>query len=87
MYDSESDEFFSHYAPRTNKTFHGTGDVFASAFCAAYMRGATMKRATEIAAEFTVRSIECTLRNNPERNYGVNFEQALKFLIGEIEND
>ncbi len=83
--DGKTTEYILH--KKIDKIYHGTGDVFASAFCAAYMRGANMKRATEIAAGFTVRSIECTLQNNPERNYGVNFEQALKFLIGEIEND
>ena len=70
---------FSHHR-RIEKNYHGTGDLFASAFVGALASGKDMLRAGQIAAEFTRRSIENTF-NNPAHWYGVKFETALPDLI------
>ena len=70
---------FSHHR-RLEKSYHGTGDLFASAFVGALASGKDMLRAGQIAAEFTLRSIENTFRN-PAHWYGVKFETALPELI------
>lgn len=64
---------------------HGTGDVFASAFTAAFMRGKTLEESAKIAADFTVACIEDT-QDKPDHWYGVCFEPVLPLLIKLLEN-
>lgn len=68
---------------RVKRMFHGTGDVFASAFTGAFLRGLSLEDAAGLAARFTLRSIENT-ENDPEHWYGVKFETALPLLINEL---
>ena len=60
--------------------FHGTGDVFASAFVGACQQGKTVKDAVKIAADFTALCIEKTWKD-PAHWYGVKFETVLPELI------
>ena len=62
---------------------HGTGDVYASAFTGALMRGKTPSQAAAIAADFVVESMKLTL-GDKDHWYGVKFEKALPFLIWKI---
>ncbi len=59
---------------------HGTGDVFASSFVGAVMRGLPAVQAAAIAADFTFQSIVNTYEDKSHW-YGVRFETALKDLI------
>ena len=63
---------------RIERMCHGTGDVYASAFVGAVLRGFSPFRAARLAADFTVRCIENT---EPAHWYGVRFETALPDLI------
>lgn len=63
---------------------HGTGDVFASAFTGALLRGKDIFDSAKIAADFTVLCIERTVGDDRHR-YGVKFETALPDLIGMLE--
>lgn len=65
--------------------FHGTGDVFASVMTGALMNDRSLQAAVQIAANFTRSSIEKTLEENPEREYGVNFESVLPDLYKVLE--
>jgi len=65
------------------KSFHGTGDVFASAFVGAYLQGKTLEEAVVIAADFTAKCIEKTWKE-PAHWYGVKFEAVLPELIGTL---
>lgn len=62
---------------------HGTGDIYASAFTGALIRGKTAFEAAKIAAIYTVECIRITAE---EENhwYGAKFEPALKTLIDMI---
>ncbi|MBQ6023511.1 MAG: pyridoxamine kinase [Clostridia bacterium] len=62
------------------KGSHGTGDVYASAFVGAYLRGKDAYEAAGIAAEYTLRCIENTV-DDPDHWYGVKFEPVLPYLI------
>ncbi|MBR5424298.1 MAG: pyridoxamine kinase [Clostridia bacterium] len=62
------------------KGSHGTGDVYASAFVGAYLRGKDAYDAAGIAAEYTLRCIENTV-DDPDHWYGVKFEPVLPYLI------
>ncbi len=59
---------------------HGTGDVFASAFVGALMRGKSLMESAKIAADFTFLCIAKTM-GDPDHRYGVKFELALPELI------
>ena len=62
---------------------HGTGDIYASAFVGAKLRGKTAFEAAQIAADYVV---ECILesRNDPGHTYGARFEPVLGKLIAKL---
>ena len=62
------------------KGCHGTGDVYASAFCGALMRGKKKFDAAKIAADYVVKCIENT-QGDESHWYGVKFETAIPDLI------
>ena len=85
-YDKENDKFFSYYREHLPQSFHGTGDVFASALCGALAKDKLFDNALKIAVDFTVESIKKTIEN-PNRNwYGVDFENAIPTLIENLNN-
>lgn len=59
---------------------HGTGDIYASAFVGAFVRGKSAYAAAKIAADYTVECIKATVE---EENhwYGAKFEPVLPKLI------
>ena len=59
---------------------HGTGDVYASAFVGAYLRGMSSYDAAKLAADYTVLCIENT-QGDASHWYGVKFETALPEFI------
>ncbi len=60
---------------------HGTGDVYASAFAGALMRGFSTYAAAAIAADYTLLCIEKTLPDAKNHWYGVKFETCIPELI------
>ena len=62
---------------------HGTGDVYASAFVGALLRGRSVYDAARIAADYTVRCIEET-HGDPSHWYGVKFEPVLPEYIAAL---
>lgn len=69
------------FADRINGMYHGTGDVFGSALVGALMEGFALQTALDIAAKYTSGCIDRTLRFQPDRTYGVDFENELpKYL-------
>ena len=70
---------------RVDAVYHGTGDVFASSMIGAIINDRSLQAAVQIAVNFTRESIEKTIEENPEREYGVNFESALPELFKVLE--
>ena len=64
---------------------HGTGDVYASAFVGAYVRGKSAYEAAKIAADYTVECIKETAKD-PGHWYGARFEPVLGKLIEMVNN-
>ena len=62
------------------KSYHGTGDIYASAFVGACMQGKSKEEAAVIAANYTALCIQKTY-DDPAHWYGVKFETALPELI------
>ncbi len=61
---------------------HGTGDIYASAFVGALMKGKTAYDAARIAADYTV---ECIRNTDPSHWYGASFEPALPMLMEKLK--
>ena len=74
MKQGEKRTSFSHR--RIDKNFHGTGDIFASAFTGAFVKGNTVEQAVEIASKYVLRCVELTAEA-PAHWYGVRFESVL----------
>lgn len=74
-------DYYSHH--RIPKNYHGTGDIYASAFVGSWVSGKTMSQAIRIAADYTYKCIENTL-NDDSHWYGVKFETALPYLISRL---
>lgn len=76
-YDCEKDEYFYYPGERIESMFHGTGDVWASSFTGAFVKGYDFTEAAKIATDFTVKSIKATLDDKENHWYGVKFETCL----------
>ncbi len=63
---------------------HGTGDIYASAFTGALLRGANAAKAAEIAANFVVECIKATAGDHNHK-YGAKFEKVLGKLICAVD--
>lgn len=82
--NAETGAFFSYDREHLPVTYHGTGDVFASAFSGAVALGKTTEEALIIATDYTVACVSCTLHDENRRTYGVNFEQAIPQLLEQL---
>ena len=75
-----------HYVHRRLSTGgHGTGDVYASAFTGALLRGIDAYESARIAADFVVAAIENTA-GDKDHWYGVRFEPLLLSLAQRIQD-
>ncbi len=84
-YDSVKNEYFYYYNKRLPQSFHGTGDIFASSLCGALTKSYSLGKALELAVDFTVKSIDETIKNKKHNWYGVDFESAFPYLIERIK--
>ena len=73
-----------YFNDRLPALMHGTGDVYASAFAGALLRGKPVLDAAAIAADFVVESMKKTLGDD-SHFYGVKFEKAIPFLVNRLE--
>lgn len=75
VYDGVEKYYYSH--PRIDRSCHGTGDVFASAFTGLVTSGKSVREAVASAADFVVKCIQGT---DEGHWYGVCFEPQLGLL-------
>ena len=78
VYENNSYSYYEHIL--LPNSCHGTGDIYASAFTGALVRGKTAFEAAKIAADYTVKCIEETAGDN-NHWYGAKFEPVLGKLI------
>lgn len=78
VYKNGKIDYYEH--ERISKGCHGTGDVYASAFTGALLRGNTLFNSAKIAADYTVLCIKNT-QGDANHWYGVKFEPVLTKLI------
>lgn len=83
-YDVERKKTDWYFHKKFPQSFHGTGDIFASVLTGALMRGLSLDKACALSADFVVEAIKATLREPDWNWYGVNFEQAIPYLLRRI---
>ena len=74
-------EISYYYHERLAKSCHGTGDIFASAFTGAMVRGKTPLEAARVAGNFTLAGMKLTSEGHW---YGTQFEKAIPVLLEEL---
>ena len=81
VYEDGAYSYYEH--AKLSNSCHGTGDIYASAFVGAFVRGKSAYDAAKIAADYTVECIKATAE---EENhwYGAKFEPVLMKLIQAI---
>ena len=80
VYDENGYRYYKH--EKISKSYHGTGDIYASTFLGAYLNNNDLMKSAITAAEFVVSTIKNTL-DDPLHNYGVKFEPLLVDFIKE----
>ena len=70
------------FNPRNPRNSHGTGDVFASVFAGAVLRGKSAFDAAALAADIVCKAIEAT---DADHWYGVSFERVMADLIAALQ--
>ena len=83
-YGARSDKYFYYCNEKLPVSYHGTGDIFASATLGGLMRGLTPEGALTLAVDFTLECMKRTVADKDSRFYGVNFEEALPMYIERI---
>ena len=84
-YDKLTGEFSYYEHDKLPVSFHGTGDIFSSTCVGAMMNGMDWKEAVKVAADYTAECIRITLEDPSKPWYGVNFEQAIPYLVERIK--
>ncbi len=79
-YDAQTGTVDYAFAQRIQGSYHGTGDVFASALLSAVLRGFPLAESAQIAVDFTTESIRRTQKAGTDVRFGVNFEEGLPSL-------
>lgn len=84
VYENGEISYYTHH--KFAKGSHGTGDIYASAFTGALLRGKTVYGSAKIAADYTYKCIENTI-GDESHWYGVKFETAIPYLIKLLEEN
>ncbi len=74
-----------YFTEKLERNFHGTGDIYSSAFVSGYMLGKSALESASIAADYTVEAMKLTMPCQNEHSYGVFFEQALPTLLRKLQ--
>lgn len=83
--DCGTGAYSEYFTDRQPESFHGTGDLFSSTVVGGVMRGMSLDNALKLACDFTCESIRLTAAEKNHNTYGVNFEQAIPYLLKKAE--
>ena len=78
VYEDGKYSYYEH--EKMSNSCHGTGDIYASAFVGAFVRGKSAYDSAKIAADYTVECIRATAEED-NHWYGAKFEPVLMKLI------
>lgn len=85
LYDATTDTFSSYFGEHLPVAFHGTGDIFASTCVGAIARGKSIEEALKVAVDYTYECVRVTMNDPNHRPYGVNFEEAIPYLVERLK--
>lgn len=77
----DGEKYYSNFETKYNVSYHGTGDVFTSCLAGSIVKGRTLEEAIKIATKFTTECVRLTYKDKNDTKYGVNFEEAIPYLI------
>lgn len=83
-YNTEYSEPEYIMSDRIEDSYHGTGDIFASALVAGILSGMSLTSSVKIAVNFTAECIKRTSLIGSDPRYGVNFEAGLPAFIRQL---
>jgi len=83
VYENGNYKYYEHVL--LPNSCHGTGDIYASAFAGAFVRGKSAYESAKIAADYAIECIKATA-NEENHWYGAAFEPVLSKLIEMINN-
>ena len=75
----ENGEIKTYYHEKKERSYHGTGDIYASVFAGMLINGYDTLKSASVAADFVVKCIEDTLQDD-KHFYGVHLEKNLHVL-------
>ncbi len=78
--NGETGKVFTYFRDKIDRSYHGTGDIYASTLVGGLMRGKTLEQALVIATDYTVACIARTAENPDAITYGVEFEAEIPYL-------
>ena len=84
VYENEQYHYYSHI--KLEKSSPGTGDVFASVFTGAVLKGNSVAQSATLAADFVVECLKETMKH-PQHNYGPVFEPVLYKLLINMKDE
>lgn len=84
IYDCVANTYRTYFHERIPVGYHGTGDIFSSAFVGALMGGKEFEESVKIAADYVVECIRITAEREGSNWYGVDFETAIPFLVDKM---
>lgn len=84
-YDSVKEKFFSYFTVKYPVSYHGTGDIYSSTSVGALVNGKSIEESFALAADYTAETIRLTEEDENHRTYGVNFEEAIPYLVERLK--
>lgn len=81
----ENGEISYVFAEKLSKSFHSTGDIFASVLTGAVLSGRSLKASAQIAVNFLSLCIKRTIKEKTDARFGVNFENEIPNLLKYLE--
>lgn len=83
-YRKDTDTFDYYFTDEIEGSYHGTGDVFASAVLGSLMNGMCLEDTLKAAVDFTVESISRTKAAGTDVRFGVDFEHSIPGFINAV---
>ena len=77
-------EISYYFGEKISRNFHGTGDIYSSAFVGSYLNGNSALKSASIAVDYTIECMKLTIDHADKHFYGVFFEKALPLLISKL---
>lgn len=85
LFDSLQDRFYFYEQERIDTAYHGTGDIFSSAFTGSLVRGLSIEESIRVAADYTAECIRATKASPDSSWYGVDFEATIPYLLQRLQ--